>query len=107
MRAEREQSFSEPVRSVAQPLPEASIEARRPLFSRTSAIDQGDVVPGYRSGLSETKLAQPVAAEPESRGTAHSDDSLSNIFNRLGGKEKVVEKPVGRRSSFLGRLGKR
>lgn len=60
-------------------------------------------------GLLFSKGAAPVAQEqPEVRNTARgADDSLTRLFSRLEGQDQVVEKPISKRSTFFGRLGKR
>lgn len=86
VRAERDSPVPEslrPQRSAPEPQP----EGRSLLFSKAAPID-------------------PVE-EPPVQAPARADDSLAKLFNRLEGKEKVVEKPAGKRASFLGRLGRR
>lgn len=106
MRAEREKSPSEAMRSTPKFSPEIRTENRGSLFSRVSAVDADEEVSNFGVGLSGNRAAQPVAAEPE-MPVAGADDSLASIFNRLESKEKVADKPASRRPSFLGRLGRR
>lgn len=107
MRAEREESPSEAMRSAPKFPPEIRTENRGSLFSRVSAVDADEEVSNFGVGLSGNRAAQPRAAEPEMPAVAGADDSLASIFNRLESKEKVADKPASRRPSFLGRLGRR
>lgn len=106
-RAEREKSSNEVPHSAAKFSPEIPTENRSSLFSRVSAVDAGEEASNYGVGLSRNRVTQPVATEPEVSTVAGADDSLASIFNRLEGKEKVADKPASRRTSFLGRLGRR
>lgn len=107
VRAEREKSSSEVMRSAPKFPQEIPTENRSSIFSRVSALGADEEVSNHGVGLSGNRAAQSVAAEPEVPTVAAADDSLASIFNRLEGKEKVADKPASKRTSFLGRLGRR
>lgn len=106
-RAQRERSSSEVLRGIPKFSQETSPENRGLLFSRASATDSDEEGQSDGVGLSGTRAAQPPQAEPEMKSAAGTDDSLARIFNRLEGKERIAEKPINKRVSFLGRLGRR
>lgn len=114
----------EPVRKPQKFGHEEPVKGRSSLFSKdtvTAEVKQpiqesirapqrfGGEEPARGRGSLFSKASAPVAAEekPEIRSVARADDSLTRLFSRLEGQEEVVEKPVSKRSSFLGRLGRR
>ena len=60
-------------------------------------------------GLFKTSAAPAIAAAHNELAVACADNSLKGVFSRLEGVEKVkvIAGPIGKRSSFLGRLGRR
>jgi|APCry1669189241_1035207.scaffolds.fasta_scaffold05927_3 hypothetical protein len=85
LRAERESPPQEAPRSVQQFVAEPPSVSRGLLFSKAPAAQTDDTT--------------------EQSTAVRSDDSLVNLFSRLERKERVEEKPAGKRPSFLGRLG--
>lgn len=81
-----------------QPIPGA---ARAPQKS-------GREVPARGRNLLFSKGTAPeIEDQAEVRSAARPGDSLTRLFSRLEGQEEPAEKPVGKKSAFFGRSGKR
>lgn len=94
-----------PVESAVQP------ENRLPNATRAlpaeSDLVLGDAVPAAFEKKAPVSAPAPVSVERGEPVAGRSTDSFKSIFNRLETKAVVVAKPVGNRSSFMDRLGKR
>lgn len=90
-------------------LPEVMPSARVSLFAKplAAAEPQGSEEKGNVVGLFEKLAVQPTAVEDLGPGSARANDSLTHLFGRLEAKDKVIVKPVEKRSSLSSRLGKR
>lgn len=60
-----------------------------------------------RSVLFSKGAAPEMEDQAEVRSAARPGDSLTRLFSRLEGQEEPAEKPVGKKSAFFGRPGKR
>lgn len=107
--APAEQPLGELPQSVPDNLSETTPNAHVSLFAKPTAViePQGSEEKGNVVGLFEKSAAQPTLAEEQAPDSANANDFLTSIFSRLEAKEKVIAKPVEKRSSLLIRLGKR
>ncbi|MBC7499693.1 MAG: hypothetical protein H7315_04230 [Herminiimonas sp.] len=80
------------------------VESMRPLFRKTSAPPMSTEPIDDQAA---TTLFAKKTPMPITRPDDMTDQSLSSIFSRLGGREEPAPKTSDKRSSFLGRLGKR
>ncbi len=106
-RAQREQPAVESTFDAPQISRERAAESHRSLFSRASSPDRDEEMQNESTGLFGKKPVKPITEKEESAAGRSTDDSFSNIFSRLEGKDKSVAKAPRKTSSFLGRLGKR
>ncbi|MFZ4478515.1 MAG: hypothetical protein ACOYNZ_01335 [Rhodoferax sp.] len=103
----RSMPASESVRSspsLTQNTPERD---RSPLFAETVASRASEDIEEHSEEPLRMSNAQRSTAETDMAAPVSSATSLASLFKRLEGEEKVDAKPVRRKSSFLGRLGKR
>ncbi|MBA3057524.1 MAG: hypothetical protein KJ614_16885 [Gammaproteobacteria bacterium] len=98
-----------PVRSIRPPPNASQTEAHG--ISASSPPQVTSVVRESPTGLGLFKApaTTAIASEPHEMADACEDNSLKGVFKRLEGAEKakVVASPDAKRSSFLGRLGRR
>lgn len=108
MRATRNTPSVTPMRSTRPPPNRAETDGDGLLASFPTQMASAEHV-AVGVGLFETQATAKSAVASLQLADAPADDSLKGIFGRLKGteKEKVIAGPNPKRSSFLGRLGRR
>lgn len=109
VRAGAKQPSATPMRSIRPPPSRTETKDRGILASFPTRTDSVMHERPTGLGLFETPAAADKAAARHQVADAPADQSLKGVFSRLEGaeKEKVIANPVAKRSTFLGRLGRR